>query len=112
MRITVFLQGDAWVRGRDSGKTTFKVNSPIVFPILNEQNCTETLSITRKTYNMFNLLVLSLILYKCLHFVKIFAVFEPNLVPRVFLVVARELRKTLVKYNEIYKILGDLTHAQ
>jgi hypothetical protein len=36
----------------------------------------------------------------------------PNLVPRVFLVVARELRKTLVKYDEISKILGDLSHAQ
>jgi hypothetical protein len=35
-----------------------------------------------------------------------------NLVPRVFLVVARELRKTLVKYDEISKILGDLSHAQ
>ena len=38
---------------QDSGKT--KVNSPIVFPILNAQNCTKTLSITRKTYNMFKL---------------------------------------------------------
>ena len=37
----------------DSGKT--KVNSPIVFPILNAQNCTKTLSITSKTYNMFKL---------------------------------------------------------
>jgi hypothetical protein len=36
----------------------------------------------------------------------------PNLVPRAFLVVARELRKTLVKYDEISKILGDLSHAQ
>jgi peptidyl-tRNA hydrolase len=35
-----------------------------------------------------------------------------NLVPRAFLVVARELRKTLVKYDEISKILGDLSHAQ
>jgi phosphoenolpyruvate synthase/pyruvate phosphate dikinase len=35
-----------------------------------------------------------------------------NLVPRVFLVVAHELRKTLVKYDEISKILGDLSHAQ
>jgi hypothetical protein len=35
-----------------------------------------------------------------------------NLVPRGFLVVARELRKTLVKYDEISKILGDLSHAQ
>jgi hypothetical protein len=35
-----------------------------------------------------------------------------NLVPRVFLVVARELRKTLVKYDEFSKILGDLSHAQ
>jgi hypothetical protein len=31
--------------------------------------------------------------------------FEVNLVPRVFLVVACELRKTLVKYDEISKIL-------
>ena len=38
---------------QDSGKT--KVNSPIVFSVLNVQNCTKTLSITRKTYNMFNL---------------------------------------------------------
>ena len=45
---------------QDSGKT--KVNSPIVFPVLNAQN--------------LHLLVLSLILYKCLHFFKIFAVFE------------------------------------
>jgi hypothetical protein len=37
---------------------------------------------------------------------------ESNLVPRAFLVVARELRKTLVKYDEISKILGDLSHAQ
>jgi hypothetical protein len=37
---------------------------------------------------------------------------RPNLVPRAFLVVARELRKTLVKYDEISKILGDLSHAQ
>jgi hypothetical protein len=37
---------------------------------------------------------------------------DPNLVPRAFLVVARELRKTLVKYDEISKILGDLSHAQ
>ena len=37
----------------DSGKT--KVNSPIVFPILNAQNCTKILSITRKTHNMFKL---------------------------------------------------------
>jgi hypothetical protein len=36
----------------------------------------------------------------------------PNLVSRAFLVVARELRKTLVKYDEISKILGDLSHAQ
>jgi hypothetical protein len=36
----------------------------------------------------------------------------PNLVPSAFLVVARELRKTLVKYDEISKILGDLSHAQ
>jgi hypothetical protein len=35
-----------------------------------------------------------------------------NLVPRAFLVVARELRKTLVKYDEISKILVDLSHAQ
>jgi hypothetical protein len=35
-----------------------------------------------------------------------------NLVPRAFLVVARELRKTLVKYDEISKIIGDLSHAQ
>jgi Zn-dependent peptidase ImmA (M78 family) len=35
-----------------------------------------------------------------------------NLVPRAFLVAARELRKTLVKYDEISKILGDLSHAQ
>jgi hypothetical protein len=34
-----------------------------------------------------------------------------NLVPRAFLVVARELRKTLVKYDEISKILGDLSHT-
>jgi hypothetical protein len=60
---------------QDSGKT--KVNSPIVFPILNAQNCTKTLSITRKTYNMFKTYsVLSLILYKCFHFFKIFPVFE------------------------------------
>ena len=32
-----------------------KVNLPIVFPILKAQNCTKTLSITRKTYNMFKL---------------------------------------------------------
>jgi hypothetical protein len=38
--------------------------------------------------------------------------FPGNLVPRAFLVVARELRKTLVKYDEISKILGDLSHAQ
>jgi hypothetical protein len=38
---------------QDSGKTN--VNSPIVFPIINTQNCTKTLSITRKTYNMFKL---------------------------------------------------------
>ena len=38
---------------QDSGKT--KVNSPIVFLILNAQNCTKTLSIIRKTYNMFKL---------------------------------------------------------
>jgi hypothetical protein len=37
-----------------SGKT--KVNSPIVFPVLNAaQNCTKTLSITRKTYNISKL---------------------------------------------------------
>jgi hypothetical protein len=35
-----------------------------------------------------------------------------NLVPRALFVVARELRKTLVKYDEISKILGDLSHAQ
>jgi hypothetical protein len=52
---------------QDSGKT--KVNSPIVFPVLNAQNCT-------KTQKCLNLLVLSLIPYKCLHFFKIFAVFE------------------------------------
>jgi hypothetical protein len=34
-----------------------------------------------------------------------------NLVPSVFLVVARELRKTLVKYDEISKILGDFSHC-
>ena len=38
---------------QDYGKT--KVNSPIVFPILKAQNCTKTLPITRKTYNMFKL---------------------------------------------------------
>ena len=38
---------------QDSGKT--KVNSPIVFPILNAQNSIKTLSITRKIYNMFKL---------------------------------------------------------
>ena len=38
---------------QDSGKT--KVNPPVVFPILNAQNCTKTLSITRKIYNMFKL---------------------------------------------------------
>ena len=38
---------------QDSGKTN--VNSHIVFPVLNAQNCTKTLSITRKTYNMFKL---------------------------------------------------------
>ena len=37
---------------------------------------------------------------------------RPCCVPRAFLVVARELRKTLVKYDEISKILGDLSHAQ
>ena len=57
---------------QDSGKT--KVNSPIVFPILNAQNCTKTL-VVRPTICL-NLLVLSLILYKCLHFFKIFPVFE------------------------------------
>jgi hypothetical protein len=40
------------------------------------------------------------------------SVIHYNLVPRAFLVVARELRKTLVKYDEISKILGDLSHAQ
>jgi hypothetical protein len=35
-----------------------------------------------------------------------------RLVPRVFLVMARELRKTMEKYDEISKILGDLSHAQ
>jgi hypothetical protein len=43
---------------------------------------------------------------------NIFNTERVNLVPRAFLVVARELRKTLVKYDEISKILGDLSHAQ
>jgi hypothetical protein len=54
------------VTGKNANKSKFKasgqtglrenkVNSPILFPILNAQNCTKTLSITRKTYNMFKL---------------------------------------------------------
>jgi hypothetical protein len=35
-----------------------------------------------------------------------------NLSNLIWLVVARELRKTLVKYDEISKIPGDLSHAQ
>jgi hypothetical protein len=49
-------------------------------------------------------------MYICI--VRIYQNTRNNLVPRAFLVVARELRKTLVKYDEISKILGDLSHAQ
>ena len=52
-------------RRKPRGKT--KVNSPIVFSVLNVQNCTKTLSLIKPTISL-NLLVLSLILYKCLHF--------------------------------------------
>ena len=56
---------------QDSGKT--KVNSTNIFPVLNAPKLFQ--SLVRSTICL-NLLVLSLILYKCLHFFKIFAVFE------------------------------------
>ena len=76
-RILIFCEISQIVTGKNTNKSKkTKVNSPIVFSVLNDKTAPKLFqSLVRPTICL-NLLVLSLIIYKCLHFFKIFAVFE------------------------------------